>query len=50
MKKHKIAVIPGDGIGPEVIREGVKVLEAVSKKVGDMTFEFSYFPRKETCK
>ena len=29
---HKIAVIPGDGTGPEVIREGLKVLEAVSKK------------------
>jgi len=30
---YKIAVIPGDGTGPEVIREGLKVLEAVSKKV-----------------
>ena len=29
---YKIAVIPGDGTGPEVIREGLKVLEAVSKK------------------
>ncbi len=44
MRKHKIAVIPGDGIGPETIREGVKVLEAVGKKMGDITFEFSYFP------
>ena len=44
MRKHKIAVVPGDGIGPETIKEGVNVLEAVSKKVGDMTFEFSYFP------
>jgi 3-isopropylmalate dehydrogenase len=26
---HKIAVIPGDGTGPEVVREGLKVLEAV---------------------
>ena len=26
MKKYKIAVIAGDGIGPEVIAEGVKVL------------------------
>ncbi len=26
----KIAVIPGDGIGPEVVREGLKVLEAVA--------------------
>jgi len=31
---HKIAVIPGDGTGPEVVREGLKVLEAVSKKAG----------------
>ncbi|MCM8766392.1 MAG: 3-isopropylmalate dehydrogenase [Candidatus Omnitrophica bacterium] len=31
---HKIAVIPGDGTGPEVVREGLKVLEAVSKTVG----------------
>jgi 3-isopropylmalate dehydrogenase len=29
---HKIAVIPGDGTGPEVVREGVKVLTAASKK------------------
>ncbi len=44
MRKHRVAVIPGDGVGPEVIREGAKVLEAVSEKVGDITFEFSYFP------
>ena len=30
-KQHKIAVIGGDGTGPEVAREGLKVLEAVSK-------------------
>ena len=29
---YKIAVIPGDGTGPEVINEGLKVLEAVAKK------------------
>ncbi len=34
---HKIAVIPGDGIGPEVVREGLKVLEAAGKK-----FKFRY--------
>lgn len=34
MKNYKIAVIPGDGTGPEVIREGMKVLKAVSEKVG----------------
>lgn len=31
---YKIAVIPGDGTGPEVINEGLKVLDAVSKKTG----------------
>jgi len=31
---HKIAVIPGDGTGPEVVREGLKVLEAASRKCG----------------
>ncbi|MFP4473008.1 MAG: 3-isopropylmalate dehydrogenase [Candidatus Omnitrophota bacterium] len=34
MKSYKIAVIPGDGIGPEVVREGLKVLEAVQKRFG----------------
>jgi len=31
---YKIAVIPGDGTGPEVIREGLKVLDAVGRKTG----------------
>ena len=31
---YRIAVIPGDGTGPEVVREGLKVLESVSRKVG----------------
>jgi 3-isopropylmalate dehydrogenase len=30
--KYRIAVIPGDGTGPEVVREGLKVLEVVSSK------------------
>jgi len=32
MKTYKIAVMPGDGTGPEVIREGVKVLDAAAEK------------------
>ena len=28
---YKIAVIPGDGTGPEVVKEGKKVLEAASE-------------------
>ena len=31
---YKIAVIPGDGTGPEVVAEGLKVLESLGRKVG----------------
>jgi len=34
MKSYNIALMPGDGTGPEVLREGVKVLEAASKRFG----------------
>jgi len=44
MAKHKVAVIAGDGIGPEVIREGVKVLNAVQTKVRNLSIEFEHFP------
>ena len=37
--KPTIAVIGGDGIGPEVVAEGLKVLDAV---VGDSAFEFCF--------
>lgn len=36
---YKIAVIKGDGIGPEIVTEGMKVLEAVGEKFGH-TFRF----------
>ncbi|NLY18675.1 MAG: 3-isopropylmalate dehydrogenase [Clostridiaceae bacterium] len=32
MKNYKIAVLPGDGIGPEVVRQAVKVLDKVAEK------------------
>ena len=44
MEIHKIAVISGDGIGPEVIAEGVKVLNAAARKDGSFKFEFTHFP------
>jgi 3-isopropylmalate dehydrogenase len=34
MAKYRIALLPGDGTGSEVLREGVKVLNAVAKKLG----------------
>lgn len=33
-KNHRIAVIPGDGTGPEVVREAVKTIEAAAAKFG----------------
>ncbi len=39
---YKIAVIPGDGTGPEVVREGIKVLEAISEKKG-FKLEFIHY-------
>ncbi|MEJ2372277.1 MAG: 3-isopropylmalate dehydrogenase [Sulfurimonas sp.] len=39
MKSYKIALIKGDGIGPEIVDEAVKVLDAVSSCCG---FSFSY--------
>ena len=41
---YKIGIIPGDGVGPEVIREGLKVIDAASKKAGfkyeTVTYDF----------
>ena len=39
--EFNIAVLPGDGIGPEVITEGVKVLEKVASRFGHQ-FHLSY--------
>ncbi len=42
MARHQIAVIPGDGIGKEVMPEAIKVLEAVSRQEG-VTLELDHF-------
>ena len=44
MKTYKIAVIPGDGVGPEVLAEGIKVLKKVAEMDGTFSFEFVHFP------
>ena len=43
MRPYKLAVIPGDGVGKEVIPAGVEVLEAVAKQAGGFDFEFTSF-------
>ena len=40
---YRIATIPGDGIGREVISEGVRVLKSLAKKSG-FGLEFTEFP------
>ena len=32
--EYNIAVIPGDGIGPEIVREAMKVLDCIGEKYG----------------
>ncbi len=43
MKTYRIAAIPGDGIGGEVISAGVDVLNAVSEKDAGFRFSFDHF-------
>lgn len=43
MNKHKIAVIPGDGIGKEVVPEGIRVLEAAASRFG-ILFDWDIYP------
>ena len=43
MKTYKIAVIGGDGIGPEVLAEGIKVLDKAAD-LGGFAFDYTHFP------
>ncbi len=43
MTQYKIPVIPGDGIGPEIIREGCKVLDAAGERF-DFDIEWIEYP------
>ena len=44
MKTFRIAVIAGDGIGPEVIAEGKRVLQEIAAMDGSFAVEFTDFP------
>ena len=43
MPNYRIAAIPADGIGPEVIEAGATVLDALSQKLNDVTFDLTFF-------
>ncbi|HUG36768.1 MAG TPA: tartrate dehydrogenase [Candidatus Limnocylindrales bacterium] len=40
--KHRIAVVPGDGIGKEVLPEGIRVLDAAGRRFG-FSFDWQHF-------
>lgn len=43
MKDYRIAIIPGDGVGKEVMHEAIKVLNKVSDLNRDMVFKFDHY-------
>lgn len=44
-KTHQLAIIPGDGIGKEVVQEGIRVLDFISNhSPNNFNFETDYFP------
>lgn len=43
MRIHKIAAIPGDGIGPEVIAAGLDVLETCAQRDGGFSLQVEHF-------
>ena len=43
MRSYKIASVPADGIGPEVIGAGEEVLDALAGRLGDLSFSFENF-------
>jgi len=44
MRSYRIGVLPGDGIGPEVIAEGVKALQAAAEAAGGFALELETLP------
>ena len=43
MKTHKLAIVPGDGIGPEVIAQGMRILRKI-EDLGFCRFETTAYP------
>jgi tartrate dehydrogenase/decarboxylase/D-malate dehydrogenase len=44
MREHRIAAIPGDGIGKEVIAAGLEVLDALERRDGGFKLAVEHFP------
>jgi len=48
-RTYRIAVLPGDGIGPEVVGVAVDVLRAIQRVMGDLNLEFIYGEAGYNC-
>jgi tartrate dehydrogenase/decarboxylase/D-malate dehydrogenase len=44
MRRHSIALLPGDGIGHDVIAAGCRVLDALGEATGDFALSYTSFP------
>ena len=44
MPEFQIAVLPGDGIGPDVVAESIRVLRAVESQLTDVSFNLTEYP------
>ena len=46
MPEYRIAAIPGDGIGAEVVAAGLEVLAAIAARAPGLTFQVETFTRR----
>lgn len=44
MKRFRIALYPGDGIGVDVVEQAVRVLDAAQQRCGDFELQYTHFP------
>ena len=44
MSEYNLAIIPGDGVGPEVVAEGRKVLDSLAANSPGLSFQYTEFP------
>lgn len=49
MKTFKIALVPGDGVGTEVVEAARKILETLAGKNGDLRLDFTEYPAGKTA-
>lgn len=49
MNTYNIALVPGDGIGNEVLKEGVKVIRAAEKVIGGFSFNMEHYDAGAEC-